>query len=168
MKRWVWLLLLFPLLTSCMTANQLAAEKSFYEMLIAVQANRAPMLDIKIADPTKPANIERIIVNMPSSQEAIRQYVQVNYAQPWLNLLGAGLPWLGAWGIVKAVGDIAGGNTTTYSQSISGQSAGQFRVMGDLTPGNITGSGNMVGGMIDQTSIPTIVEQPAPVVIYAP
>jgi len=181
MKR-LWLLLLLPLM-GCMTANQLAAEKAFYEAKIAMNkaVQAQPVFEMLASDLRQPIvlwNVSAIrVFQTPSGlNDTLHQYVQRDYAQPWLNLLGAGLPWLGAWGIVRAVGDIAGGNSTTYNQSISGQSTGQFRVMGDLQPGVITGSGNMVGGMIDQTSVPTIVnqpapvivEQPAPVVIYAP
>jgi len=176
MKRLIWLVLLcFPLLTSCMTANQLAAEKSFYEAKVAMsrQVAAQPIFEMLAADLKQPIVLQnvaaiRVFQTPTGSNDTLNQYVQRDYAAPWLNILGAGLPWLGAWGIVKAVGDIAGGNYTTYNQSISGQSTGQFRVMGDLNPGVITGSGNMVGGMIDQTSVPTVVEQPAPIIIEQP
>jgi len=173
MKRLAWLLLLFPLLTSCMTKNQLLAEQAFYDAKVAMNkaVQAQPIFEMLAADLKQPIvlmNVAAIrVFQTPSnSGDTLHQYVQRDYAQPWLNLLGAGLPWLGAWGIVKAVGDIAGGNSTTYNQSISGQSTGQFRVMGDLQPGVITGSGNMVGGMIDQTSVPTIV--PTEVVVVPP
>jgi hypothetical protein len=166
----LWIILVISMLfTGCMTANQLAGEKAYYEMLVAIGQNRGPLLDIKIADPTKPANIERIVVNMPSSQDAAKQYIQKDYVQPWLNIVGAAMPWFATWGIVKAVGDAAGSTVTNYNQSVSGTgNSASLRTVGNMDIGNITGNGNTVGGLIDQTSPPTIVTQPAPIVIEQP
>jgi len=176
MKR-LWLLLLLPLM-GCMTANQLAAEKSFYQAKIdmnkAVQAQ--PVFEMIAADLKQPIVISNVaairVFQTPSgSNDTLHQYQQKDYAQPWLNLIGAGLPWLGAWGIVKAVGDIAGGNSTTYNQNVSGQSTANMKVTGDFAPGIITGNNNVVGGMVDQTSVPTVVYQPTPIIVppsYAP
>jgi hypothetical protein len=118
-------LLLIPMLlmlSGCMTANMLEAERAYYQMLSAVNSAQRPLLDIKIADPTKPINVERIIVNAPSSSDAIKQYVQRDYVQPWLNVLSAAVPWFGAWGIVKAVADIPRtGDVTNVNASGSSQ-----------------------------------------------
>lgn len=172
-------LLLIPLVLlvcSCMTANMLEAERNFYQANVLMQAAKTqnPIVRLEVGDPALPINLKSIELYAPPSDTKLPQYVQRDYVQPWLNIVGAALPWLGAWGIVRAVGDVAGSGNTTYNQTVSGGSTASVKTSGNMTTGNISGS--TVGGMIDQTSTPTvvtqpapiIVEQPAPVVVYAP
>jgi hypothetical protein len=83
----------------------------------------------------------------PPSNTPIAQYQQKDYVQPWLNVLSMAVPWLGVYGVTSAVvsgmKDMGG---TTYNQS---------------------GTGNkMVGGnLADSTSVPTVVTQPAPIIV---
>jgi hypothetical protein len=146
MKKLLWLLLLIPLM-GCMTANQLEAEKAYYQMLTIKQAQTSPLVRLDVADPTKPINLKTIEVFAPPSNTPIAQYQQKDYVQPWLNVLSMAVPWLGVYGVTSAVvsgmKDMGG---TTYNQS---------------------GTGNkMVGGnLADSTSVPTVVTQPAPIIV---
>lgn len=154
-------LLLIPLvlmLCGCMTANMLEAERNFYQANVLMQANKtqSPLVRLEVGDPALPINLKSIEVFAPPGETKLPQYVQKDYVQPWLNIVGAALPWLGAWGIVKAVGDVAGGGNTTYNQTVSGGSTASVKTSGNMTTGNISG-GSTVGGMIDQTSTPTVV-----------
>ncbi len=163
------LMILIPL-TGCMTKNALEAERSFYQAMVLMQTSRGvtPIVRLEVGDPSLPINLKSIEVFAPPKEGELRQYVQKDYVQPWLNIFGAAVPWLGAWGIVKAVGDVAGGGNTTYNQSVSGTgNTGQIRTMGDMSVGNISGT-NTVGGLIDQTSTPTVVYQPPPVIVEVP
>lgn len=58
----------------------------------------------------------------------------------------------------------AGGNTI-YTQTISGEN-NQGRIQ--PTTNNVSGTGHVVTGPVDQTSTPTVVEQPAPIVVEQP
>lgn len=158
------------LLSSCMTKNMLEAERSFYQAMVLMQTSRGvtPIVRLEVGDPLLPINLKSIEVFAPPGETKLTQYQQRDYVQPWLNIFGAAVPWLGAWGIVKAVGDVAGGGNTTYNQSVSGAgNTGQIRTMGDMTVGNISGT-NTVGGLIDQTSTPTVVYAPDPVIVEIP
>lgn len=143
-------LLLIPLvlmLVGCMTANQLEAEKAYYEMLTAKQAQTSPLVRLDVADPTKPINLKTIEVFAPPSNMPIAQYQQKDYVQPWLNVLSMAVPWLGVYGVTSAV--------------VSG-----MKEMGGTTY-NQSGTGNkMVGGnLADSTSVPTVVYQAPPVIV---
>jgi hypothetical protein len=165
----LWILLALVPLMGCMTANMLEAERNFYQANVLMQAakTQSPVVRIEVGDPSLPINLKSIEVFAPPADTKLPQYVQKDYVQPWLNIVGAALPWLGAWGIVKAVGDVAGGGNTTYNQAVSGGSTASVKTSGSMTMGNVSG-GSTVGGMIDQTSTPTVVTQPAPIIVEQP
>ena len=158
MKKLLWLLLLIPFM-GCMTDNALKAELGYYQMLSAKQVQTSPLVRLDVADPTKPINLKTIEVFAPPSNMPMNQYVQKDYVQPWLNVIGMAVPWLGVYGVSSAI--VSGmkdmGGTTT---NITGNSN---KVSGP-TNSNVYGSGNYTGH-IDQTSTPTIVTQPAPIIV---
>ncbi len=124
MKKLLCLLLLIPLM-GCMTGNMLKAEQSYYKAMIAMQKQTAaqPLVQIIPADKDRPIvmyNVASFTVFAPPQGEngpRLTQYVQRDYVQPWLNVLGMAVPWFGAWGIVKAVADIPKANVTTNTNS---------------------------------------------------
>jgi len=146
----------------CMSDNQLKAEVAFYNAATSTQANKqaSPLVDIEVGDPTQPINLKSIrVFAPPSPNEQIRQYVQTDYARPWLNIVSSAIPLLGTWGIVKAVGDaVNSSGGTSYNQSISG--TGNTASLTTTGPTNMSliGDGNVAGGIVDQTSVPTVVD----------
>lgn len=160
------LLLIIMFMVGCgPSLQQLEGEKAFYAMLQSKVNN--PMVKIKIADPTLPANIESIEVWSP--EKNIAQYQHVNYAAPWISLvqsaLSIGMPWLGAALIVGQVKDMSSSDSYQYNQNVSGQSTGTMRV-GSTTPTSaIYGNSNSVTGYHEAVSEPTVVK---PEVVYQP
>jgi hypothetical protein len=152
-KLWILVVLLF--LIGCgPTANQLKLGQAYYQAMAARQSN--PYVEIKIADPTKPTNIESIKVWGP--EQGLAQYQERDYAQPWINLtssvLSVAVPWIGAAAIVHSIGDIAGNNTTSYNQTVSGtNNTGRIAGPANINA-NVAGNSNTLGGAVEQ-SIPT-------------
>jgi hypothetical protein len=142
------------MLTGCMTANQLEAEKAFYQMLMAKQAQTTPLVRLDVADPTKPINLKTIEVFAPPSNTPIAQYTQKDYVQPWLNVFSMAVPWLGAWGITSSVTsamkDMGNTNMNITGTGNSGSIIGP-------THNAVTGTGNYTGGTVDTTHTPTVV-----------
>lgn len=187
MKRYLWISISCFLiaaygftLTGCMTANQLAGEKAYYEAKVAMsqRATSQPIFEMTAGDPSQPIVLQNVsalrVFQLPAGggNDNFNQYVQKDYAAPWVSLIGTTLsvaaPWVGVWAVTHEVANIAGSAGTTYNQTVSGTgNTAQTRTMGDMKVGDITGA-NMVGGLIDQTSTPTVVTQPAPVIVYAP
>ena len=165
MKRLLWLLLLIPLM-GCMTANQLEAEKSFYQMLTAKQAQAStPIFEMIASDSAKPMvlqNVAKVTVFAPpaNTTQNLQQYVQKDYAQPWLNLFGSvasvAVPWIGAASIVNSMKDMGSVTNVTGNANKVG-----------ATNSNVVGAGNYTGH-IDQTSTPTVVTQPTPIIVEQP
>jgi len=154
----------------CMSANQLAAEKAFYEAKVAMtrQAQAQPIFEILASDLKQPIILQNVsairVFQVPAggSNDEFRQYIQKDYAQPYLTLTGQllsiGLPWFGAYKMVEAVARIPRTNTT----SITTMGDGNKTAIGDL---NLDASGNTgsltfggpMGLLNDQTSTPTVV-----------
>jgi len=157
-------------MVGCMSANQLAAEKSFYEAKASMtrQLQSQPIFEMTAADLKLPIILQNVsairVFQMPGggSNEGMTQYVQKDYAAPYLQLtgsiIGAALPWFGAFKIVEAVAGIPrGGNTT---MNVAGD--GNRSVMGDFqfSANNNSGATAMPGTMAfinDQTSTPVVV-----------
>jgi len=160
MKKLLILILLLPfLLCSCMTANQLEAEKAFYQMLMAKQAQTTPLVRLDVADPNKPINLKTIEVFAPPSNTPISQYTQKDYVQPWLNVLSMAVPWLGVWGVSTAIMDGVTKMGNNTSMNITG--TGNSGTMVGPTSNTLTGTGHTAGGIVDTT-------HPAQVVIVDP
>ena len=138
----------------CMTANQLEAEKSFYAMLSAKQAQAStPLFEMVAKDKAKPIilnNVARLTVFAPPSNTTpLTQYVQKDYAQPWINFFSSvatvAVPWIGAASIVNSMKDMGSVTNVTGNANKVG-----------ATNSNVYGNGNYTGH-IDQTSKPTVV-----------
>lgn len=173
-------LVFFSMMACGMTNQQLQAEQAYYNMLTATRSGpQPPMVDIKIADPLRPINIERITIYAPQNDRALPQYVQQNTDAEWIRLIGTtisvALPWYGAYKMVGAIADVIPktGNTTNISSSVAGNHntvtpkttiAGDLGVNASGNTGTLTMPATM-GNVLDQTSPPTIVTQPAPVII---
>lgn len=156
--------------------NQLMAEQSFYDAKVAMsnRMSSQPIFEMTAGDPTQPIVLQNVsalrVFQLPVSggNDDFRQYQHVDYAAKWVSLIGTTVsvaaPWLGVWGVVHEVAGMATTSGPTYNQSVTGKgNTAQLRTVGDVTTGNIKNS--TVGGVIDQTSVPTIVEQPAPLIV---
>jgi hypothetical protein len=165
------------------TANQLAGEKAFYEAKVALSkaASSQPVFEMVSGDPTKPIVLENVsairVFQLPAgnSGESLSQYQQRDYAQPWINLVGTalsvGLPWWGAYKMVGAVADVIPktGNTNTITTTGDGnktQIAGDLSITATQNAGAVTITEPSI--IHDQTSVPTVVEQPPPIIVTQP
>lgn len=137
-------------ITGCgATQYQLEVEKAYYQAISSSKSNAQPLVEFVPADTGKPMvfdNLGKLTVYAPPVDKGqVHQYVQKDYAAPWIQLFGqvasVAAPWIGAASIVKSVANIAG------STSVSGE-------------GNTLNYGN-----IDNTSTPTVVTQPAPTIV---
>lgn len=182
MKRLLTGLAMALVLTGCMTANQLEAEKAYYEHLteLAAAQQSKPIFKLIATDATKPIILENVaaleVFAQPQPNEFARQYQHRDFTPAWVPpiLQGAttvGLVYGMGWGFKKVLDS---GNGATYNQNVTGTgNTATIRQAGNTTlSGGIAGNSNMVGGMIDNTSTPTvmepsvhIVEQPAPVIV---
>lgn len=142
-------LLLIPLvllLCSCMTANQLEAEKAYYQMLTAKQAQTTPLVRLDVADPAKPINLKTIEVFAPPSNTPVAQYQQRDYVGPWLRVVSAALPWIGVWGVAHEMGKAAGDTISNYNQTVSGTGNSASVKTSAMSTGAM-GDGNSLTGM---------------------
>jgi hypothetical protein len=153
------------LICGCMTANQLEAEKAYYEAMSKFQEQRlaVPAFEMVPSDADKPIqliNVGKFIVyNSPANNAPpMQQYQHKDYVQPWLNVLSMAVPWFGAWGIVHSTANAMKdmGNSTTQTISGTGNTGG-------IAPTHnvVSGTGNYGAG----TSTPTVVPQPSPVIV---
>ncbi len=160
-------------LTGCMTQRQYDAEKAFYEHLTAVAALQQAqpifrMTPEKAGEPIVISNVKAFEVFNPPPPlgDFAKQYQHRDFTPAWVPAAFNAVAPLGfLWGssmLVKEVGKVAG--TTSYNQNVSGQSTATMRVQGGTT-GIVNGTGNTVMGTQDNTSTPTVVEQPPPIVL---
>lgn len=166
-------LFLVSMMACGMTNQQLQAEQAYYNMLTATRSGpQQPMVEIKIANPSLPVNIDYIRVHAPQNDKALPQYVQQNNDAAWINLLGTtisvALPWYGAFRMVDAVAGVIPktGNTTTITTKGDGnktQISGDLGITANSNTGNVTMPSTMAN-ILDQTSIPTVVTQPTPII----
>jgi hypothetical protein len=161
---------------SCMTANQLASEQSYYEMLSAIATSYQAQPLVRIT-PAKEGeamvfnNVKSIEVFSPPPPLAdfAKQYAHRDFTPSWVPAAFNAVAPLGfLWGsslLVKEVGAMAGSNT--YNQTVFGQgNSATIRQAGNTSlTGGLTGSYNQIGGMFDNTGTPTVVTQPAPVIV---
>jgi hypothetical protein len=170
-------------LVGCATGG---GSNAFYKAQMdwaAIQANQKPkaLFELKAVSGKAIENLETIAVYDPrtSQQKDLQQYIE--QAHPgWAlarsvvdttgKVLGIYFVKEGVSDIFSSITKIATVPTTSISQSISGTgNTASLRNMGDMSTGAI-GDGSLVGGLVDQTSAPTvvnpvIVEQPAPIVV---
>lgn len=170
-------------LAGCATGG---GSGAFYKAQLdwaTIQANQKPkaLFELKAVSGKAIENLETVAVYDPriSQQKDLQQYVE--QAHPgWAfgrsvvdatgKVLGIYLVRQGVSDIFSSITKIATVPTTSIVQSISGAgNTASLRSMGDMNTGAV-GDGSLVGGLVDQTSTPTvvnpvIVEQPAPIVV---
>jgi hypothetical protein len=175
------------MITGCgPTKNQLLAEQSYYAAKIALskQVTSQPIFEMTAGDPKQPIVLQNVaalrVFQLPASagNDGFNQYVQKDYAAPWLNLIGTTLsvvaPWYGAYKMVDAVAGVIPkvGNTTSITTNGDGN---KTQIAGDLSISATGNAGTVSFGtptvISDNTSTPTVVMQPPPVIVepsYAP
>lgn len=171
-------------LTGCMTQSQLAAEKAYYEHLTAVAAVQQStpifrMTPAKEGEPIVISNVKSFEVFNPPPPlgDFAKQYQHRDFTPAWVPPLISAVSTVGiVYGLgytVKKALDSSNGST--YYQNVTGTgNSATIRQAGSTNlSGGITGNSNMVGGMIDNTSTPTVVDpvivtQPEPVIVTQP
>ncbi len=141
------------MLTGCMTANMLEAEKAYYEATVKMQQAQAAqpifeMAPAKKGEPIVLGNVGSFKVYGPVAGNAkeLIQYKQTDYVGPWLRVVSAALPWIGVWGVAHEIGKAAGDTITTYNQSVSGTGNTATTRTSSIATGNM-GDGNSLTGM---------------------
>jgi len=155
MKKLLTILIAAFLVSGCMTANMLEAERSYYQAVVQMQTQKAsqPIFELTPAMEGMPiilGNVGSFKVFAPpaGSDKELRQYVQTDYISPWLRVVSAAMPWLGAWGIAHEIGKAAGDTITNYNQSIAGTGNSASIKTSSITAGNM-GDGNTLSGMTE-------------------
>jgi hypothetical protein len=193
MKKLLLLILIFPLLTSCMTGNQLKAEQSYYEAMVSMQKQQAaqPLVQFIASDKDKPMvfqNVASFTVFAPPQSEngpRLQQYVQKDYVAPWLStftqIVGMAAPWVGAAVIASNVASnfkdvhTQPGNTTNITaggNAMTGGTMSQDTSTATNLTNTVSGRNNTgtLNATVNQTTStpPVVVEQPAPVIVTQP
>jgi hypothetical protein len=155
MKKLLAIIVTALVLTGCMTANMLEAERSYYQAIVKLQAAKAaqPLFELtpaKEGEPIVLGNVGSFKVYAPvaGSDKEMRQYTQTDYVGPWLRVVSAALPWIGAWGIAHEVAKSAGDTITSYNQSVSGSNNAAGMRTSSIQTGNM-GDGNSLSGMTE-------------------
>ena len=153
MKKLLAIIVTAMLLTGCMTANMLEAERSYYQAAVQLQQARAahPLFELtpaKAGEPITLGNVGSFKVYAPAAgnDKEMRQYTQTDYVGPWLRVLSSAMPWIGAWGIAHEIGKAAGDTITSYNQSVSGAGNTATTRTSSIATGNM-GDGNSLTGM---------------------
>ncbi len=179
MKKLAWLILAVFILAGCQPSHDMIlAEIAYYSAIsetIKAQGNGSkPLVEIVSKDPKRPMvfdNVERIIVYntpQPTNGPLVPQYKQVDYSAPWAPVALSGLGIAGAVTgnvlLLREAGKYFTGGTN-YNNLGENSS---IKIQGGTTA-NATMSGGTLGqiGPTDATSIPTVVEQPPPVIVPA-
>lgn len=178
MKKLLILLALIPLM-GCMTANQMASEQNYYSMLSAIATSYQAQPLVRIT-PAKEGeamvfnNVKSIEVFSPPPpiSDFAKQYAHRDFTPAWVGPAISALAPLGyLYGSAMLVKEAtANVGATNYTQTISGTgNTATIRQAGNTSlTGGLTGNYNQIGGMIDNTSVPTVVLQPAPVIVTQP
>ena len=140
-------------LSGCMTANMLEAERSYYQAAVKLQQARAahPLFELtpaKAGEPITLGNVGSFKVYAPvaGNNHELKQYTQTDYVGPWLRVVSAALPWIGVWGVAHEMGKAAGDTITSYNQSVSGSGNTATTRTSSIATGNM-GDGNSLTGM---------------------
>ena len=163
---------------------QVTAEQSFYasKVMMAKQASSQPIFEMTASDSKQPIVLQNVSAlrvfqaSSSSGNDGLTQYVHRDYAAPWVQLLGTtmsvALPWFGAYKMVEAISNVIPktGNSTNINTNGDGnktQISGDLGITANANAGNVTMPTTMAG-VLDQTSTPTVVNQPTPVVVTQP
>lgn len=165
-------LLLIPVLLmfmGCMTDTMLKAELGYYEAMVAMQTQKAtqPIFELTPAKQGEPIVLGNVgsfkVYAPPVAGEKLSQYAHKDYVQPWLNVLSMAVPWLGGWGIVNSTANAMKEMGASTHMTITGE--GNTATIAGPVNNSLSGTGHVAGGIVDQTHTPTIVTQPAPVIV---
>lgn len=151
----------------CATAG---GQNEFYtaqkDFLIAQTAQQKPLFEMKALEGTAIQNLKEVVVYNPTQPKDFKQYVAPVHpgwevANTTIRTAGtvAGIYFAvdGVKSIFSSFSKIASVPTSSVTQNISGTgNTTNLRSMGDMSTGTI-GSNNVVGGLLDQTSAPTVV-----------
>jgi hypothetical protein len=181
--KYLSVLLAVLLCGGCMTKNQLEAERLFYEAKIAMskQVASQPIFEMVAADVKSPIILQNVaalrVFQIPGGggSDNLTQYIQRDYAAPWLQFFGTLLapiaPAYFAYQSTRSFTEALGktGNITNTNNTINGNE-NTLKNAGNLTLEATNGSGTMgiggpIGGIIDQTATPTIVQTPNPLIV---
>ena len=153
MKKLLAIIVTAMLLTGCMTANMLEAERSYYQAAVKLQQARSaqPLFELtpaKAGEPITLGNVGSFKVYAPvaGSDKELKQFTHVDYIGPWLRVVSAALPWIGVWGVAHEIGKAAGDTITSYNQSVSGSGNTATTRTSSIATGNM-GDGNSLTGM---------------------
>ena len=153
MKKLLAIIVTAMLLTGCMTANMLEADRSYYQAAVKLQQAKAaqPLFELtpaKAGEPIVLGNVGSFKVYAPvsGSERELSQYKQTDYVGPWLRVVSAALPWIGVWGVAHEIGKAAGDTITSYNQSVSGSGNTATTRTSSIATGNM-GDGNSLTGM---------------------
>ena len=153
MKKLLAIIVSAIVLSGCMTANMLEAERSYYQAAVKLQQARSaqPPFELtpaKAGEPITLGNVGSFKVYAPAAgnDKEMRQYTQTDYVGPWLRVLSSAMPWIGAWGIAHEIGKAAGDTITSYNQSVSGSGNTATTRTSSIATGNM-GDGNSLTGM---------------------
>lgn len=176
MKKTLWLLLLIPLFGCATTGGQAEFYKAQKDFAAALQGQK--YLELKATPGKSIENLESLIVYAPSQGQLkdFKQYAEMPHpgwetANTVIRTAGT---VLGVYYIAEGVKSIFGNLTslanrpssvTTNTVAVSG-TGNTGTLVGPMTIGNVRGYGNVFGG--SHTAIPTVVEQPPPLIVTAP
>ena len=153
MKKLLAIIVTALVLSGCMTANMLEAERSYYQATVQMQQAKAahPLFELtpaKAGEPITLGNVGSFKVYAPvaGSDKEMRQYTQTDYVGPWLRVVSAALPWIGVWGVAHEMGKAAGDTITSYNQSVSGTGNSATVKTSAMSTGAM-GDGNSLTGM---------------------
>ena len=141
------------LLTGCMTANMLEAERSYYQAAVKLQQARSaqPLFELtpaKAGEPITLGNVGsfKVYAPAPGNDKEFSQYRQTDYVGPWLRVVSAALPWIGVWGVAHEMGKAAGDTISNYNQTVSGTGNSATVKTSAMSTGAM-GDGNSLTGM---------------------
>ena len=153
MKKLLIIAISAVMLSGCMAANMLEAERSYYQAVVSMQQAKTtqPLFELTPAVPDQPivlGNVGSFKVYAPvqGSDRELTQYRHTDYVGPWLRVVSAALPWIGVWGVAHEIGKAAGDTITSYNQSVSGSGNTATTRTSSIATGNM-GDGNSLTGM---------------------
>jgi hypothetical protein len=153
--RKLFIILCVLVLSGCMTDNQLKESQAFYEAKVAIAQARQSQLFYRMtpAVPGKPIIIDNANVELfapPQGNDSnFAQFQHRDFTPSYVNTgLQALMPLSVLYGGSLLLKE--GGHGTSYNQSVSG------------TGNKASWAG---GNVLDSTSVPTIVTQPAPIIV---
>jgi hypothetical protein len=153
MKKLLAIIVSAMLLSGCMTANMLEAERAYYQAAVKMQTQKAsqPIFELtpaKEGEPIVLGNVGSFKVYAPvaGSDRELSQYKQTDYVGPWLRVVSAALPWIGVWGVAHEIGKAAGDTISNYNQTVSGTGNSATVRTSTMAAGNM-GDGNSLTGM---------------------